>query len=75
LTHCFFAWLTGNKVVEIKVTFERGVYILVIGSPNWIIDVAPNFFPTKTIVLLLLAPLFPNFDAVVCQLVIGISLG
>ena len=74
LTHCLFAWLTGNKVGEIKVTFRRGGHMVVIGSPNWLIDVAPYFFPTVTVVLLLLAPLVPALDVVVYQLAIGISL-
>ena len=74
LTHCLFAWLTGNKVGEIKVTLRDGGYMTYTGSPNWLIDVAPYFFPTLTVVLLLLAPVFPSLNVTWCQLAIGISL-
>ena len=74
LTHCLFAWLTGNKVGEIKVTVRTGGHMTVIGSPNWLIDVSPYFFPTVTVALLLLAPLFASLNVTWCQAAIGLSL-
>lgn len=74
LTHCVFAWLTGNQVGEIKVTIKNGGHMTVIGSPNWLIDVAPYFFPTLTVALLLLLPLLPALSPSWCQAIIGISL-
>ena len=74
LTHCLFAWLTGNKVGEIKVTLRGGGHMTVIGSANWLIDVAPYFFPTGTVVLLLLSTLLPYLDLIVWQFAIGLSL-
>jgi hypothetical protein len=74
MTHCLFAWLTGNRVGEIKVTLRGGGHITVIGSPNWLIDVAPYFFPTATIVLLLISTIIPYLDLMVWQLAIGVSL-
>jgi len=74
LTHCLFAWLTGNKVGAIKVTLRGGGHVTVIGSPNWLIDVAPYFFPTGTVVLLLLSTLLTYLDIIGWQLAIGASL-
>jgi hypothetical protein len=44
ITHCLFAWLTGNKVGEIQITLRGCGHMTVLGSPNWLIDVAPYFF-------------------------------
>lgn len=74
LTHCLFAWLTGNKVGEIKVTLRDGGHMTYTGSPNWLIDVAPYFFPICTFLLLLIAPLFPSLNVIWYQLAIGISM-
>jgi hypothetical protein len=74
LTHCLFAWLTGNKVGEIKVTLRGGGHMTVIGSANWLIDVAPYFFPTGAAVLLVLSAFVPLLEPFVWQFTIGIGL-
>ncbi len=74
LTHCLFAWMTGNKVGEIKVTLRSGGHMTVIGSPNWLIDLAPYFFPTGAVTLLVLSALVPGLDPWVWQAAVGLSL-
>ncbi len=51
-THCLFAWATGNRVTGFKATFRGGGHMTYRGTPNWLIQVAPYFFPTVTIGLL-----------------------
>jgi len=53
ITHCLFAWLTFNRVVEIRATLRSGGHIRYFGTTNWLIQTAPYFFPTVTVVLLI----------------------
>lgn len=51
-THCLFAWATCNRVTGFNATFRAGGHMTYRGTPNWLIPVAPYFFPTVTIGLL-----------------------
>ncbi len=53
ITHCIFAWLTFNRVVGLKATLRSGGATHYQGTPNWLIQTGPYFFPTVTIVLLI----------------------
>ena len=53
LTHCIFAWLTFNRVVGLRATLRSGGTTRYQGTPNWLIQTGPYFFPTVTIALLL----------------------
>ena len=52
-THCLFAWLTGNRVVGLKATLRSGGTTRYQGTPNWLIQTGPYFFPTVTIALMI----------------------
>jgi hypothetical protein len=69
-THALFAMLTLHRVVELKATWSRGGHVRIIGQGNWLITVAPYFFPTVCFVMIpvfqLLTFLPPNIaDAIV----------
>jgi hypothetical protein len=51
-THCLFAWLTCNRVVGLKATLRSGGITRYQGTPNWLIQTGPYFFPTVTIALM-----------------------
>jgi hypothetical protein len=53
ITHCIFAWLTFNRVVAINATLKSGGHMRYLGTPNWLIQTSPYFFPTVTVVLLI----------------------
>ena len=53
ITHCIFAWLTFNRVVGLKATLRSGGATRYQGTPNWLIQTSPYFFPTVTILLLI----------------------
>ncbi len=53
LTHCLFAWLTGNRVVGLRATLRDGGITRYRGTPNWLIQTGPYFFPTVTIALMI----------------------
>lgn len=73
ITHCLFAWLTGNRVTGLKVTLQEGGHMTYIGQGNWLIDVAPYFFPTVTVLLILALPFVPQLTGVYGQWAIGVS--
>jgi hypothetical protein len=52
VTHGLFALLTGHSVRRIRVTAHEGGEIVYDGKGNWLITIAPYFFPTVTILLL-----------------------
>ena len=54
-THALFAILTLHRVTELKTTCSRGGHVRIVGLGNWLITVAPYFFPTVCFVLI---PLF-----------------
>ena len=52
-THALFAVLTGHSVKGIRVTaYDGGQLRFKGGEGNWLITVAPYFFPTITVILL-----------------------
>jgi branched-subunit amino acid transport protein AzlD len=52
LTHAIFAILTGHAIQRIRVTAHEGGEIVYKGKGNWLITIAPYFFPTVTVLLL-----------------------
>lgn len=46
LTHAIFAWLSLHRVKNLKVTWNSGGMIQIIGGHNWLIAIAPYWFPT-----------------------------
>lgn len=46
LTHALFAWLTFHRVTKLKVTWNSGGMIEIMGQGNWLISIAPYWFPT-----------------------------
>ena len=58
ITHALFAVLTGHRVKSFQVTREGG-QVEVVGGSNWLIALAPYFFPTAPLLLMLVAALMP----------------
>ena len=73
LTHCIFAVATGNRVIGMRVTAVKGGHMQYIGTPSWLIDVAPYFFPTITIVALLILPWVPTVTPDEALFIVGIT--
>jgi hypothetical protein len=75
LTHSLFAVLTGNRVTGLRVTLTGGGHMRYEGTPNWLIDVAPYFFPLGTICVMLALPFVPALHGLAGQVALGITLG
>jgi len=75
LTHAIFAWMTGHKVLRQEWFGNEGGKIEFVGRGNWLITVAPYFFPTTAFLLLVPALLMPFNFLPWSQLALGVALG
>ena len=50
LTHAIFAWATLHWVTGLQATWRNGGEITYRGRGNWLITIAPYFFPTFTLI-------------------------
>ena len=73
LTHALFAVLTFHKVIELKVTMRRGGYVRYLGRGNWLISLAPYFFPTAPLVCALVGAFLPAEWLRAAAVVLGAS--
>ncbi len=53
LTHAIFAWATLHRVVQLRATWRRGGHMVLRGEGNWLIAIAPYFFPTAAVLVAL----------------------
>ena len=74
ITHCLFAWLSFNKVTNIHVTLTSGGHMNYAGYNNWLISIAPYFFPTLTFSLLIIQSWAGVSDPFIFQFFIGWSM-
>ncbi len=49
LTHVLFALLTWHRVRGLRAGWRQGGHVTVVGRGNWLITIAPYFFPTVCI--------------------------
>ena len=60
ITHAIFAWATLHRVAGMHVTSHKGGHVMIIGGGNWLIYIAPYWFPTLCIPIMLYAAYFSN---------------
>ncbi len=75
VTHAIFAFLTGHKIIGIRASLGAGGEVRYEGRGNWLITVAPYFFPTAALVLSLLAYLLPFPNLPWPSYLLGVALG
>lgn len=73
LTHAVFAVLTMHRVVDIKTTWRSGGHVRFLGQGNWLITLAPYFFPTVCFVLMPVFAFLPIVAVHVGNALIGAS--
>lgn len=59
LTHALFAVLTLHRVVGLKTSWKDGGHVRYLGRGNWLVTLAPYFFPTVCWALMLIYVLVP----------------
>jgi len=74
-THAIFAWMTFHHVSDFKATFCSGGYVQIRGGSgtNWLILIAPYWFPTLTIPVMLVLGLHPAAHADVVSGLLGVT--
>jgi hypothetical protein len=60
LTHVLFAWATLHRVTALRATFFAGGHVQWRGRGNWLIYIAPYFFPTACLFIIALAAFIPD---------------
>jgi hypothetical protein len=75
LTHAIFAWASGHRIVGFKASLGLGGEVRFVGRGNWLITLAPYFFPTAALALLFLSYLMPLSILPWRGLFLGIALG
>lgn len=74
-THAMFALLTLHRIVGFRASVGRGGEVRFVGKGNWLITVAPYFFPTAALILFLVAYLLPFQGLPWRSLLLGVALG
>jgi hypothetical protein len=73
ITHSLFALLTFNRVTGIRTTLRNGGHMTYEGTPNWLIQTSPYFFPTMSFLLLIPLFLIPPILGEIFIFFIGVS--
>lgn len=75
LTHALFALLTLHPVTGLSATWSRGGRMYYRGDGNWLVAIAPYFFPTAAVAVLLVSAFLKQEWQPAAQGVLGVALG
>ena len=73
LTHGLFAVLTLHDILEIKTSYVSGGHITYTGGGNWLISIAPYFFPTISFAIMGILALLDSGAHPWLNLLLGLS--
>jgi Peptidase M50B-like len=73
LTHALFALLTFHPITAIKASWRGDGVMRYVGEGNWLITIAPYFFPTLSVVLMLLLGLVPETWRQTTSVLLGVT--
>lgn len=73
LTHAIFAWMTLHWVTGFKATWNRGGEVRYLGSGNWLISIAPYWFPTLCIPVMCFMILETFQNTAVMSAILGVA--
>lgn len=74
LTHALFALLTFHPITAVKATWRGDGVMRYVGEGNWLITIAPYFFPTLSVLLMLVLGLLPESWRRGASVVLGVTL-
>jgi hypothetical protein len=72
LTHALFAWATFHRVVGFS-AMRSGGHMRYVGKGNWLIAIAPYFFPTFTVLIIVALTVLPPKHLYAGSIVLGVS--
>jgi len=73
LTHALFAWATFHRVVGFSATMRSGGHIRYTVRGNWLIAIAPYFFPTLSLLAIVVLTFAPKHHMAVGGFVLGVT--
>ena len=73
LTHALFAWATFHPVVGFRATMRGGGHIRYLGRGNWLIAIAPYFFPTVSLLAIAALTWAPGRHLVLGGALLGVT--
>jgi hypothetical protein len=73
LTHALFAWATFHRVVGFSATMRSGGHIRYTGKGNWLIAIAPYFFPTVSLIAIAVLTWAPGHHLELGGAVLGVT--
>jgi hypothetical protein len=74
LTHALFAWATFHRVVGFGATMRGGGHLRYTGRGNWLIAIAPYFFPTLSLLAIVILTLVPGHHLEIGGFVLGATI-
>ena len=72
-THALFAWATFHPVVGFGATMHGGGHIRYLGKGNWLIAIAPYFFPTVSLIAIAVLTWAPGHHEMLGGAVLGVT--
>ena len=75
LTHALFALATFHEVTGLRATWRRGGHVRCSGPGNWLITIAPYFFPTICVAILVLSVFLPANLLTPIGTLMGVGIG
>ncbi|MBT6433519.1 MAG: hypothetical protein HOK28_10530 [Deltaproteobacteria bacterium] len=73
LTHGLFAVITFHKITELKTSYLSGGHIRYTGGGNWLITIAPYFFPTLSFLIMGILSIVGTAETPWLNLALGVS--
>jgi len=73
-THALFAWATFHRVVGFRASLRGGGHIRYLGRGNWLIAIAPYFFPTLSLLAIAALTWAPGHHLVLGGAILGVTL-
>lgn len=73
LTHALFAWATFHRVIGVRATLRSGGHVRYLGRGNWLIAIAPYFFPTLSLLAIAVLTWAPGHHRVLGGAVLGVT--
>jgi hypothetical protein len=74
MTHALFAILTVHKVGGIRTSWSEGGQVTILGGENWLIAIAPYWFPTFSVLLVVVLAFVPLEYLRWAAAILGLSL-
>lgn len=73
LTHAIFAWATFHRVIGFSASLRGGGHIRYVGRGNWLIAIAPYFFPTLSLLVIAALTWLPGRNLVLGGALLGMT--